>query len=73
MHAATGDEQCHLPNAVDILAYFRGVRALELAQLRVPFDFEEHLLSRLRRHLPKPTVSSNTPVSPRSGVQDNMG
>ena len=51
MHGATETERCHSPNAIDIFAHFRGVRALQLAQLRVPFNLEEHLLAVLRRHL----------------------
>ena len=43
--------KCHSPDAADILAHFRGIRALQLAQLGVPLDLEEHLLSCLGRHL----------------------
>ena len=50
------------PDAAHILADLVGVRALQLAQLRIPLNLEEHLFARLGRHL---CVPQNAAVSPR--------
>lgn len=39
------------PDAVHILANFSGIGTLQLAQLGIPLDFKEYLLSGLRGHL----------------------
>lgn len=41
----------HSPDTVHVLAHFRSICSLELAQLCVPLDLEEHLLSCLGCHL----------------------
>ena len=41
----------HSPNAVHILADLVGIGALKLAQLRIPLNLEENLVSCLRRDL----------------------
>ena len=44
-------DSTHSPNAVDVLADLVGVGALKLAQLRIPLDLEEDLVSCLCRDL----------------------
>ena len=59
-HRGERRKRSNSPDAADVLADLVRVRALELAQFRIPLNLEEHLLAVLRRHLCVPWKRNRT-------------